>query len=107
MGNFTRLNVTRLKLFVGTREDAYKVALLDADQFVIYKTRHWREDPNKRSEMFFYTEVTDGDCVLLPYCKDLSQPVTSVNLGDSFFLGYSWYDSLDLPDACYYSCGCL
>eukprot|EP01042_Synura_sphagnicola_P036304 gene36304-biopygen1517 len=67
MGNVTRLNVTRLKLFVGTREEAYKVTLLDADQFVIYKTRHWREDPNKQSEMFFYTEFTDGDCVFLPY----------------------------------------
>ena len=68
-------------------------------------------------------EFTDGDCVLLPYSKDLSssiqfdefihtepqlfplrfnsndaskrttvlkrQPITSVNLGDTFFLGYS------------------
>ena len=67
MGNVTHLHVTRLKLFVDTREDAYKVALLDADQFVIYKIHYWRGDPNKRSEMFFYTEFTDGDCVLLHY----------------------------------------
>ena len=138
MGNVTRLHVTRLKLFVGTRDEAYKVALLDADQFVIYKIHYWRGDPNKRSEMFFYTEFTDGDCVLLPYSKDLSsstqfdeyihsepmlfplrfnsndapkritvlkrQPITSVNVGDTFFLdlryfGYSWYDNLELPDA--------
>jgi len=35
MGNIRVLHVTRLKLFVGTREEAYKAALLDADQFVI------------------------------------------------------------------------
>ena len=34
MGNIRVLHVTRLKLFVGTREEAYKAALLDADQFV-------------------------------------------------------------------------
>ena len=32
MGNVTRLHVTRLKLFVGTRDEAYKVAQLDADK---------------------------------------------------------------------------
>jgi len=37
VGNVTWLHVTRLKLIVGNREDAYKVALLDADQFVILK----------------------------------------------------------------------
>ena len=33
---------------------------------------NWRGDPAKRSEMFFYTEFTDGDKVLLPYSKALS-----------------------------------
>ena len=72
MGNVKVLHVTRLKLFLGTRDEAYKVALLDADQFVIHKIHYWRGDPAKRSEMFFYTEFTDGDKVLLPYSKDLS-----------------------------------
>ena len=61
-----------MKLFLGTRDEAYKVALLDADQFVIQKIHYWRGDPAKRSEMFFYTEFTDGDKVLLPYSEDLS-----------------------------------
>ena len=72
MGNVKVLHVTRLKLFLGTRDEAYKVALLDADQFVIQQIHYWRGDPAKRSEMFFYTEFTDGDKVLLPYSKDLS-----------------------------------
>ena len=38
MGNIRVLHITRLKLFVGTREEAYKAALLDADQFVITRT---------------------------------------------------------------------
>ena len=32
MGNVKLLHVTRLKLFLGTRDEAYKVALLDADE---------------------------------------------------------------------------
>ena len=72
MGNIRVLHVTRLKLFVGTREEAYKAALLDADQFVISRIHYWRGNPEKRSEMFFYVEFDDGDKVLLPYSKDLS-----------------------------------
>jgi len=138
MGNVTWLHVTRLKLFVGNREDAYKVALLDADQFVILKIHYWRGDPSKRSDMFFFVEFTDGDAVLLPFSLDLSsssqfeeyvfsepqlfplrftssdapkritamkrQPITNVNVGDTFFLDlryfdYTWYDQLSLPNA--------
>ena len=40
MGNIKVLHVTRLKLFVGSREEAYKAALLDADQFVIRKIHY-------------------------------------------------------------------
>ena len=72
MGNIKVLHVTRLKLFVGTREEAYKAALLDADQFVIRRIHYWRGNPEKRSEMFFLVEFDDGDKVLLPYSKDLS-----------------------------------
>jgi len=61
-----------LKLFVGTREEAYKAALLDADQFIIAKIHYWRGNPDKCSEMFFYVKFDDGDMVLLPYSKDFS-----------------------------------
>ena len=75
MGNIRVLHVTRLKLFTGSREEAYKAALLDADQFVIRKIHYWRGNPEKRSEMFFFEEFDDGDKVLLPYSKDLSSAV--------------------------------
>ena len=75
MGNIKILHVTRLKLFVGSREEAYKAALLDADQFVIRKIHYWRGNPEKRSEMFFFVEFDDGDKILLPYSKDLSSSV--------------------------------
>ena len=75
MGNIRVLHVTRLKLFTGSREEAYKAALLDADQFVIRKIHYWRGNPEKRSEMFFFVEFDDGDKVLLPYSKDLSSAV--------------------------------
>jgi len=67
--------VTRLKLFTGSREEAYQAALLDADQFVIKKIHYWRGSPEMRSEMFFLVEFDDGDKVLLPYSKDLSSSV--------------------------------
>jgi len=69
MGNIRVLHVTRLKLFVGTREEAYKAAPLDADPFVITRIHYWRGNPEKRSEMFFYLEFDDGDKVLLPCGK--------------------------------------
>ena len=78
MGNIKVLHVyhvTRLKLFTGSREEAYQAALLDADQFVIRKIHYWRGNPEKRSEMFFWVEFDDGDTVLLPYSKDLSSSV--------------------------------
>ena len=75
MGNIRVLHVTRLKLFTGSREEAYKAALLDADQFVIRRIHYWRGNPEKRSEMFFFVEFDDGDKVLLPYSKDLSSAV--------------------------------
>ena len=62
-------------MFTGSREEAYKAALLDADQFVIRKIHYWRGNPEKRSEMFFFVEFDDGDKVLLPYSKDLSSAV--------------------------------
>ena len=55
MGNIKVLHVTRLKLFVGDQEEAYKIALLDADQFVIRRICYWCGNPDKRSEMFFFT----------------------------------------------------
>jgi len=74
-GNIRVLHVTRLKLFTGSREEAYKAALLNADQFVIRTIHYWRGTPEKRSEMFFFVEFDDGDKILLPYSKDLNSAV--------------------------------
>jgi len=52
MGKFKVLLVTHLKLFIGSREEAYKAALLDAFVIVIHKIHYWRESPAKRLGMF-------------------------------------------------------
>jgi len=92
------LHVTRLKLFIETRNEAYKVAILDADQFVIQKIHLWRGDPAKRYEMFFYTEFTDGDKVLLPYFKDLSRSAQFEEFVFSQTQLFSWrFNANDAP----------
>jgi len=42
MGNIKVLHVTRLKLYIILREEAYKAVLQDADQFVIRRINYWR-----------------------------------------------------------------
>jgi hypothetical protein len=68
----TTLLVERLKLFVGTRDEAYRLAMEDADQFVIDRVLAWRGDPQARSTMEFEVRFQDGDTVWKPYDKDLA-----------------------------------
>ena len=70
-GAIHTFHVTRLKLFIGTVEEAKRLAQLDGDQFVIKKIHAWQGDPDKRSTTSFKVEFEDGDVVWLPFSKDL------------------------------------
>ena len=45
--------VDRLKIFHGSDDDAYKMAMLDADQFVVDRILAYRGDPEQRTSMEF------------------------------------------------------
>lgn len=60
-----------VKPFFGTREDAYKVALTDDDQYVIKEIKTYRGDPSRRSLMSFLVLFDDGDEVWVNYKPDL------------------------------------
>jgi len=63
MSNIWVLHVTRLKLFTGSREEAYKAALLDADQFVIH---YWRGNPEKRCSSSWRSTTVIRSCYPIP-----------------------------------------
>ena len=57
--------------------------------FVIRRIHNWRRNPEKRSEIFFFTEFTDGDSVLLPYFKISGHRFSLMNISTwnhNFFL---------------------
>ena len=67
--------MSRLKPFHGSKEEGYKVALLDADQHVIRRILLWRGNPLKRTTMSFKIEFEDNDVFWVPYSKDLDESV--------------------------------
>ena len=75
LGVVKQFHVTRLKLFAGSMEDAKKIALWDADQFVIKRILAWKGDPQTRTTMEFKVMFEDGDIIWLPYSKDLDDSI--------------------------------
>jgi hypothetical protein len=72
VGFVTKFPVERLRVFVGTREDAMKVAMEDLDQFEIDSILAWKGDPNLRTTMEFEVKFKDGDVVWKPWDLDLA-----------------------------------
>jgi hypothetical protein len=75
MGFVTRLLVERVKLFVGTKDEAFRLAQEDADQFVVDKILAWRGDPEQRTTMEFEVRFADGEDVWKVWDKDLYNTV--------------------------------
>ena len=68
VGDFiTTLHVSRLKLFHGSQDDAYKMALLDNDQFVVKQVVAYRGEPQTRTTMEFQVEFEAGAIMWLPW----------------------------------------
>ena len=72
MGFVTKYPVERLRIFVGTRDDAMKMAMEDLDQFEVDLILAWRGDPNLRTTMEFEVKFRDGDVVWKPWDLDLA-----------------------------------
>jgi hypothetical protein len=63
--------VENLKLFYGTDEEAYKLAMLDSDQYEVDCFVAYRGDPMKRTTMEFLVRFRDSSEHWLPWSEDL------------------------------------
>jgi hypothetical protein len=70
-GTVSKFHIERLKIFYGTREQAYKLAQIDTDQYIIRRFLSYRGDPDTRTTMEFYVEFEDNSKVWLPWSNDL------------------------------------
>jgi hypothetical protein len=73
------LHVERVKIFVGSDEDAMKMAQLDQDQFEILTILAHRGDPALRSKMEFLVQFKDMEEHWLEFSPDIS---TTVQFGN-------------------------
>ena len=93
MGYHKRLLVERVKLFLGTREEAEQLAMEDADQFLITRIVAFKGNPAKRQSMEFEVEFDDGDVVWKQWDADLASTQQYADYCDSnkelHFLTYS------------------
>jgi hypothetical protein len=70
-GQVKEFFVGDLKLFVGNDEEALKMAMLDADQFVVDKFLAYKGDPTSRLSMEFLVRFADNSTHWLPWSEDL------------------------------------
>jgi len=76
VGDFIRVfHVSRIKLFHGTEEEAYRIALLDNDQYVINRITAYRGEPLTRTTMSFEVHFEVGSIVWLPWSTELSDTI--------------------------------
>jgi hypothetical protein len=68
-------HMDKLKPCFSTREEAYKAAMVDFNQFEVDKILSFKGDPEMRSSMEFKVQFADGSVSSLPYSKDLSDTV--------------------------------
>jgi hypothetical protein len=75
LGAIKFLLVERLKIFVGSKEDAFKLAMEDADQYLIDRITAWKGNPSVRTEMEFEVVFNDDDIVWKHWDQDLATTV--------------------------------
>ena len=71
MKNIATFHVSKIKLFVGSRESAFELAQTDADQYLILEIRSYIGDPGKRTTCEFEVAFADGSVVWRVWDQDL------------------------------------
>lgn len=75
MGFIKTFHVERLKIFHGTKEEAFNIALQDADQHIISEIKAYRGDPLIRTTVQFLVQFADNDVIWIPFSQDLFKTV--------------------------------
>jgi hypothetical protein len=78
-GNVEVLHLSRLSLFVGSRQEAQAMALLDRDHYVVRQILAYRGDIDMRTTMEFEVEFEDGDIQWLPFSAELFDTIPYEN----------------------------
>jgi hypothetical protein len=66
------MHVTRLHPFVGSHEEAYRVAMLDDDQYVVSSINGYVGNPHLRTSVAFSVSFADGDTRFVRYTNDMA-----------------------------------
>ena len=69
------VDVSRVSLYDGSREEAMDLAMRDNDEFVIVEFLRFRGNPATRSTVEYFISFSDGTQVWLPWTPSLSQTV--------------------------------
>ena len=70
-GQIESFHGSRIKIFHGSADEAYKTALLDQDQFVVKEFLAYRGEPLKRTTMQFEVHFEAGSILWLPWSLEL------------------------------------
>jgi hypothetical protein len=75
LGSIFTFNVENVQPFWGTDQEAYRIALLDHDQFVVRTIHAYKGNPLVRTTTSFLVEFEDETKTWLTYTKDLSESI--------------------------------
>ena len=73
LGNVLILPTNHVKPFIGSAEDAYKLALNDHNQYVVVRILGYSGDPLQRSKCDFLVEYASGTSLFVPFSKEIDQ----------------------------------
>lgn len=71
LGYEAEYHVSRLKLFQGSKKEAFKAAMLDNDQYLLVSILAYKGDPKLRTSLYFECLFDDGETIWKPYDRDL------------------------------------
>ena len=78
-GSITTYDVSILKIFYGTKDQAFALASTDNEQYVVERIIGYTGEPSHRSAMTFHVLFADGTIKILPYSRDLYECIAFHN----------------------------